>query len=39
VYLPPGRYDLAAIVSVSDSTGTQRVEIPAGSVKMLPPYE
>jgi hypothetical protein len=39
VYLPPGRYDLAAIVSVSDSTGTQRVEIPAGSVRMPPPYE
>jgi hypothetical protein len=39
VYLPPGRYDLAAIVSVSDSTGTQRVEIPAGSVRLPPPYE
>jgi hypothetical protein len=39
VYLPPGRYDLAAIISVSDSTGTQRVEVPAGSVRMPPPYE
>ena len=39
VCLAPGRYDLAAIVSVSDSTGTQRVEIPAGSVRMPPPYE
>ena len=39
VYLAPGRYDLAAIVSVSDSSGTQRVQIPAGSVRMPPPYE
>jgi len=39
VYLKPGRYDLAAIISVSDSSGTQRVEIPAGSVRTLPPYE
>jgi hypothetical protein len=39
VYLKPGRYDLAAIITVSDSLGSQRVEIPAGSVKVLPSYE
>ena len=39
VTLRPGRYDVAAIVTVSDSSGTQRIEIPAGSVRVLPPYQ
>jgi hypothetical protein len=37
--LLPGRYDLAAIVTVADSTGSQRIEIPAGSVRVLPLYQ
>lgn len=39
IELAPGRYDMAAIVTVSDSTGSQRIEIPVGSFRVPPPYE
>lgn len=39
IELAPGRYDLAAIVTIVGADGSQRVEVPAGSVRVPPPYD